>query len=273
MTMDASPERRKWAPSEIRARKLAGAPDIPPVIRTYMTDPLRAFIARLPVVFVAGLDARGHPAASFLRGAPGFIATPEPRRLEIAAAFPDSEAIVHDEGAPFGVIGVDFATRRRNRVNGRIAHAAPGGLTLSVEEAFGNCPKYITPRDTQPAVPPGVWADMPGVDDAAREAIAASLCFLVASRGSGGVDISHRGGPSGFVAIESDGALRIPDYSGNNYFNTLGNLLENPDAALLFPDFATGGALRLQGQARVDFGTRSWTFRSSAAQRLIIPPV
>jgi predicted pyridoxine 5'-phosphate oxidase superfamily flavin-nucleotide-binding protein len=93
--------------------------------------------------------------------------------------------------------------------------------------------------------------------------------FFVASSGSGGVDISHRGGPSGFVGIAPDGALHIPDYPGNNYFNTLGNLLENPEAALLFPDFAKGCVLRLSGRARVDLASRSWTFEPSAVQRLV----
>lgn len=267
--MDALSARRDWAPSEIRARQLAGAPEIPPVIRTFLTDQLRAFFARLPLVFVAGLDARGHPAASLLRGAPGFVAAPEPRRLEIAAAFPQAESIVLREGAPFGVIGIDFAARRRNRVNGRIASATLGGLTLSVEEAFGNCPKYIAPRETPVAHQLGAWVDLIGLDAEARDTIASSVGFFVASSGAGGVDISHRGGPSGFIGIAPDGALHIPDYPGNNYFNTLGNLLENPEAALLFPNFSEGGVLRLSGRARVDLAARSWIFEASAAQRLV----
>jgi uncharacterized protein len=224
------------------------------------------------LIFVAGLDARSHPTASLLRGAPGFIATPEPRRLEIVAAFPDGESIVRSEGAPFGLIGIDFAARRRNRVNGRIAGVAPGGLTLSVEEAFGNCPKYIAPRETPAATHPGAWRDVPALDAEACKTIAASVGFLVASSGSGGVDISHRGGPPGFVEIQPDGAFRIPDYPGNNYFNTLGNLLENPEAGLLFPDFVTGRVLRISGRAQVDFTKRFWTFQPSTAQRLISAP-
>lgn len=83
----------------------------------------------------------------------------------------------------------------------------------------------------------------------------------------GGCDISHRGGPAGFVRIEGD-VLTIPDYRGNRFFNTLGNLLLEPRAALLFPDFAAGRLLHLQGAAEVlwdDDGLpgaeRSWRFR------------
>lgn len=45
----------------------------------------------------------------------------------------------------------------------------------------------------------------------------------------------------------------MPDYPGNDYFNTFGNLLHDPRAALLFPDLAAGTALHLSGQARITF--------------------
>jgi hypothetical protein len=47
--------------------------------------------------------------------------------------------------------------------------------------------------------------------------------------------------------------LRIPDYAGNKFFNTLGNLLCDPRAGLLFVDFATGGLLHITGRARIDW--------------------
>jgi len=74
--------------------------------------------------------------------------------------------------------------------------------------------------------------------------------FLVASRGDGGVDISHRGGRPGFVGIDGD-TLTIPDFRGNHYFNTLGNLLLEPRAALLFVDWTDGTLLHLQGEVEI----------------------
>ncbi|MCH3037885.1 pyridoxamine 5'-phosphate oxidase family protein, partial [Listeria monocytogenes] len=44
---------------------------------------------------------------------------------------------------------------------------------------------------------------------------------------SGGVDVSHRGGPPGFLRRGADGRLWLPDYAGNRLFNTLGNLLQD----------------------------------------------
>ena len=65
---------------------------------------------------------------------------------------------------------------------------------------------------------------------------------------SEGVDVSHRGGLPGFVQVidDTDGtSLVIPDYQGNFFFNTLGNLLQWPLAGLLFVDPATGDMLQL----------------------------
>jgi len=47
--------------------------------------------------------------------------------------------------------------------------------------------------------------------------------------------------------------LTIPDFRGNRYFNTLGNLLLEARAGLLFVDFATGELLHLQGRAELDW--------------------
>jgi hypothetical protein len=47
--------------------------------------------------------------------------------------------------------------------------------------------------------------------------------------------------------------LSIPDFRGNRYFNTLGNLIGEPRASLLFVDFESGDLLQLQGTACVDW--------------------
>jgi len=86
--------------------------------------------------------------------------------------------------------------------------------------------------------------------------IKASDTFFIASYvqdGSGapyeGVDVNHRGGAPGFVRVDSPAQITVPDYRGNNLFNTFGNLLLNPDAGVLFIDFETGDQLHLHGQA------------------------
>jgi predicted pyridoxine 5'-phosphate oxidase superfamily flavin-nucleotide-binding protein len=156
-----------------------------------------------------------------------------------------------------GMLGIDFATRRRNRVNGRITAVDGQGFSLTVEESFGNCPKYILPRRLfdgplrrpQPALRFG------SLSAEARALIVRSdTMFIATSAGSkavlGGVDVSHRGGPAGFVGVKGN-TLSVPDFTGNRYFNTLGNLLLEPRAALLFIDFSNGDLLHLQGRAEI----------------------
>jgi uncharacterized protein len=225
-------------------------------IRELMSEQHRAFFARLPFIVVAGRDGSG-PVATILSGSPGFVSAPNPRTLAIAVP-PDPLDPARDvlvPGAPVGVLGIELATRRRNRENGVISGAGPDGFRVTVSQSFGNCPQYIHPRRGYlgPARPLGAPESFEGIDADARAAIVSADTFFVASSDGGdGVDVSHRGGPRGFVRVADDGqTLVIPDYSGNGYFNTLGNFVTDPRAAVLFPDFERGGLLALQGAVEI----------------------
>jgi hypothetical protein len=132
---------------------------------------------------------------------------------------------------------------------------------MAVEQSFGNCPRYLQTRqvlmDPQPR-PPGRVEILAGLDEEARRQIREADTFFVASSSgpapleAGGMDMSHRGGRPGFVQIDGN-RLTIPDYSGNLYFNTLGNFIRHPRAALLFMDFASGGLLHLDGTVSIDW--------------------
>ena len=65
-----------------------------------------------------------------------------------------------------------------------------------------------------------------------------------------GVDVSHRGGRPGFVRAQGN-VLTVPDFSGNSFFNTLGNLALNPRCGLVFIDFDTGDLLYLAAHAQI----------------------
>lgn len=224
-----------------------------------MPDPHRRFFAQLPFVAVATADDSG-PVATLWTGRPGFVGSPDPHTLRIALALdpadPASRAFV--AGTPLGLLGIELATRRRNRANGAITAVDPDGLTVAIRQSFGNCPTYIHPRDVLAApasADPAEW--LPGLDPDADAAIRAADTFFVAtaarsSEPTGGVDISHRGGPPGFVRVDGN-VLTIPDYTGNRYFNTLGNLVSDPRAALMFVDFARGDLLHLQGRAEIQW--------------------
>ncbi|MCZ6845272.1 MAG: pyridoxamine 5'-phosphate oxidase family protein, partial [Alphaproteobacteria bacterium] len=93
------------------------------MIGDHMTEQHQAFFAQLPLLIVGSVDAHGRPWASALVGEPGFIDTSDPQRLAVTAhtvyGDPLDEALV--EGAEIGLLGIEFDSRRRNRVNGRVA--------------------------------------------------------------------------------------------------------------------------------------------------------
>jgi predicted pyridoxine 5'-phosphate oxidase superfamily flavin-nucleotide-binding protein len=243
-------------PGELRAQLLAGGGPAGAPIRSRMPEQHRQFFPLLPFVCVAVADDSGWPLATLLHGAPGFASSPDPALLRLAA-LPGRDDPAHPylaPGAQIGMLGIDLATRRRNRANGRIAQADGQGLEVDVAESFGNCPKYIRVRQLVPVErrPGGVEAFGAALPGDALSLIAACETMFVATSGAdaGGLDISHRGGEAGFLRLEGS-VITVPDYAGNRYFNTLGNLLREPRASLLIVDFARGDILQLQGVARV----------------------
>ncbi len=69
-----------------------------------------------------------------------------------------------------------------------------------------------------------------------------------------GVDVSHRGGCPGFIRhrlVSGQIVLTIPDFVGNSFFNTLGNIAANPVVGLFVPDFSTGAEFSLAGRAEI----------------------
>lgn len=249
------------------------------VVRDHMPQQHQDFFALLPFVVVGTLDAQGRPWASALCGAPGFAHAPDAWHLRLDAAFlaDDPAAAGWHAGAQVGLLGIQPPTRRRNRLNGTLAHLGTDGATVDVRQSFGNCPKYIRQRDAQAltpaqqqALPPLQPAMHEGhLTDTARAIVQSADTFFIASsspraqdsagqlaRGEG-VDVSHRGGPPGFVSLHDAAdvgtppSLSWPDFVGNNMFNTLGNIEVQPWVGLLFMDPHTQGWLWLQGQAQV----------------------
>ncbi|MDZ4400702.1 pyridoxamine 5'-phosphate oxidase family protein [Hydrogenophaga sp.] len=235
----------------------------PRVMRDHMSDQHREFFGLLPFVVVGSVDGQGQPWASVLAGAPGFMQSPDPTHLHIRAL-----ALPHDplqrtlrEGAALGLLGMQPHTRRRNRMNGT-AHVQDDGLLVEVGQSFGNCPKYIQAREPAwvPETPAGrVLHQGPGLTEAASELIRSVDTFFIATAHPDaarayeprhGVDVSHRGGAPGFVKVEGD-RLTVPDFVGNQFFNTLGNIAVHPLAGLLFLDFERGDRLYLAARACV----------------------
>ena len=76
------------------------------------------------------------------------------------------------------------------------------------------------------------------------------VCVATA-RPDGGLDVSPRGDPPGFVRILGERTLLLPDRPGNRIADTLTNLLEDPRIALLFLIPGIGDTFRVNGRARI----------------------
>ncbi|MBX4937127.1 pyridoxamine 5'-phosphate oxidase family protein [Rhizobium binae] len=232
-------------------------------VRKAMPEQHRAFFPMLPFVVLGAVDAKGDVWATVRAAQPGFMSSPDPETLEVL--LPREPADPADagmeDGAAIAMLGIQLETRRRNRLNGVIGRTDAGAFRLRVGQSFGNCPQYIQPRAAAFVRDPALPTTLPPLrfhefDARARRMVESADTFFVASyvdreNGERQVDVSHRGGYAGFVHLGGDGALTVPDFAGNRFFNTLGNFLVNPRAGLVFIDFETGDVLQMTGRVEV----------------------
>ncbi len=268
---------------EIEAQQRAGvaaaAARLEGLPRAEMPPAAQDFVAGQRLAIVASTDQRGRLWASALTGPAGFLRAIDARTLRARArpapGDPLSQTLDHESRV--GLLILDPGGRRRMRVNGRARWTAEDELEVLTEEVYANCPKYIRRRAPDDGAPMAAAAPRrsTSLGDAARAMIAGADTLFIATRHPlGGTDASHRGGDPGFVRMERSAdaldALRIPDYAGNNMFNTLGNLIVEPRAGLLFLDFERGGALQLTGTGltRWDRGAREIDFRAAEVVEL-----
>lgn len=234
------------------------------VIRSAMPLQHREFFALLPFIAVGAVDLRGQLQATLLAGPhAGFVQSPDPTHLAVGTLPPpdDPLATALQPGSAIGLLGIELPTRRRNRANGSVAARDEQGFLVHVTQSFGNCPKYIQQRRMvaapRPAAATALARQADRLDDRAAALVRQADTFFIASHAPGlqggqGSDVSHRGGLPGFVQVGDGGRmLAWPDYVGNSFFNTLGNLAVNGEAALVFADFDSGDLLHVNGRAEI----------------------
>ena len=240
------------------------------------------FLKNQLMVILTSTDKDGKLWSSPLMGEIGFIDISSFNEVVL-----DLDKVYSDKGDIFfenitqnnqvAMLFIEHSMRARFRVNGTVTRV-DNKVFIQVKEAYGNCPKYINSIsikiDHQKEGANFSTGD--NLNDTEKDWIqAADTFYLATSNNDGRSDASHRGGNKGFVEILYDGVLRIPDYPGNNMFNSLGNIYENPNAGLLFIDFEKGETLQLSGKAELSFdqdteadlnisgGTgRFWLFRT-----------
>lgn len=293
-----------WHAGEVALQTRVGAASMlaaagPRIVRDHLIEQHRDFYPRLPMIVIGAVDANGDAWATLRAGRPGFLDVVDSRTLHVGvdvdAADPAEAGL--SANRQVALLGIEPATRRRNRLNGTLGVRSARGFDVRVEQSFGNCPKYIQQRDYAFVRDPATKAvaapiETTAMDDAARRVVAGADTFFVASYVDGHdvdghdvgrpdvgrqIDVSHRGGRRGFVRVGDDGVLSIPDFAGNRFFNTLGNIVSNPRVGLVFVDFETGDLLQMTGDASLllepptgfEGAERSWTF---APRRVIRRP-
>ncbi|WP_334018400.1 pyridoxamine 5'-phosphate oxidase family protein [Alteromonas sp. S015] len=264
-------------------------------IRSYMPEQHRQFFTSSPFTVLALVDDEGYPVAMPIWGEDNLIESPSPTQLrfhlpdEVLNMIQNALNLDMMAGSKIGIVGIEYATRRRNRLNGTISHAADGNLSVLVDQSFGNCPQYIHKRNTAKKR----WLAIDGqsknnssdnvnlittmtdtINARARLIIESAETFFIASRHSSlsleaneGLDVSHRGGKAGFINVKGN-TITFPDFSGNKFFNTLGNILLDPRVGILFWDNETGDLLFVKAKAKVE-STDSKAAMFKGAERFV----
>ena len=242
-------------------------------IRGSIAPDRREFVAGQRMAVLGTVDRRGRVWASVVTGEAGFLQALDEQTIRIAAVPAAGDPLLENLAQPAhaAMIIPDLATRRRLRLNGR-GQIRDGVIEIRAEQVYGNCSHYIQAR-----APIGERGWRPGADAAAvrttelsdehqRLVARADTFFIATNHPESGADVSHRGGNPGFVRIVDGRRLAIPDYSGNNMFNTLGNIVVNPRVGMLFIGFDSGRTLQLTGRAAIDWDSARAATLAGAAR-------
>jgi uncharacterized protein len=216
-----------------------------------------AFMTAQRLVAVSGADVEGAPWCTVLTGDAGFVEPLDDRTISLPGPGElDPLARAFDDENDIGMVVMSPDTARRVRVNGR-ARRIGDRLLLRTEQVLGNCPKYlqireVTAVDRDHRSGP-VVRSRELTPDQISWVESADTFFIGSLSPSHGADASHRGGMPGFVSVTAPATLSWPDYIGNSFYMTLGNVELQPRAGLVFLDWSTGATLQLTGRCRVDW--------------------
>ncbi|KAL4818806.1 hypothetical protein BDW67DRAFT_155989 [Aspergillus spinulosporus] len=282
-----------WHPGETKLHNLLHFPSSIATryaaVENQLREQHRIFhTSNLPFIPLTVINRDGRPWAGIAAGRSGelgFVSSPDLKTLVFGVRVWAGEplaAILHSwNGKEVGLgtltagLGIEFTTRRRNKFAGTIRDVRVKGegeyvVRVEVNEALGNCPKYINTRHliphpkTNPTIVHHV-DQMPGSSRLPTEVInmikSADTVFIAslyrsdpvtASRFPSHAGMNARSGLPGFIRVRpSDGrTIVLPDYSGNRFLSSLGNIEASGLAGFTIVDFESGDVLYLTGKAR-----------------------
>jgi hypothetical protein len=190
------------------------------MIKSALAPAWARFLEQQPMLVLGSRSEAGSVWASILLGQPGLARASDPCRvvLELSRARPapgDPLLANLRQGGPLAVLAIDLQQRRRLRLNGLVGELDQDRVVLELRETYPNCSQYITPQ-TLSIASTGPLLEGATLDPARKMALERThTLFLASHHPVRGLDVSHRGGPPGFVRVVDDQTLRIPDYPGN----------------------------------------------------------
>lgn len=233
-----------------------------PMLKTSLHPRSLPFIEHQVVAFPGSEDSDGNIWLSLLVGERGFITTPSLQEIQF-----DLSKIKSNRNDIFfkniknnptvGLLFFEAARRARYRAWGT-ARQEGDQLSFDIRMGYPSCPKHIQVEtielSDQPTTLDTKYDNGTTLGPLEKKWILGAHTFYVGTQTKkGDIEASHRGGDPGFIEILDNGLIRVPDYLGNSMYSTLGNIYENPKAALLFVDYKKGETLQLTGVAELQF--------------------
>ncbi|KAJ5590220.1 hypothetical protein N7450_004192 [Penicillium hetheringtonii] len=285
-----------WHPGEVTIQRQLGFEDAVKdswrIVSNNMPSQHRIFhTSNLNFIPVTTIDQDGRPWASIMAGLGGeigFVQSPSARELTITAQLWDGDPLLdtatawvnpqdinHHERQLIAGLGIELSTRRRNKFAGKIESIQSlknsiFRFAVNVNEALGNCPKYINVRKLVPfpSARPQILYRVENLQpkqrlpqDVINFILDADTVFVgsiyksersTAAKFPSHAGMNARGGLPGFLRVSpSDGqTIVMPDYSGNRLLSTLGNIEATGLVAFTIVSFTTGDVLYLTGTAK-----------------------
>lgn len=243
---------------QARAGVQAEADGLSKIIASGIKPAAQDFLRSQQFAVAGSTASSGSVWASLLTGDAGFVEPVSKQIIRIKSNPVPGDPLCKKlvVGEDIGLLVIDLASRRRLRLNGKVHMHSSDGIYLYIQQSYFNCPKYIQARKININTiesPEDKRIKLLGrLSKQQQKWISNADTFFIAScHPDGGADASHRGGFPGFIQVRNSNELFFPDYSGNNMFNTLGNIVVNPKVGLLFINFELGHSLHLTGIAEV----------------------
>ena len=277
-----------WHEGEEYMHTLLKVPGLENPTSLGMTPFAEYHLRRAPLLAVGALDDEGRPWTTLWGGKPGFTRSLGQSVIGLRTMVDDRYdpvlpllALPRDDigelstrrPKPVSALSIDLATRTRVKLSGEVMAgaveenaASEGGSTvaeaqviIAVKSSLGNCPKYLNAKKISSAMPsPTSSIDTFPLGEEALGLIAKADLFFITSHHHRTLGTNHRGGPSGFVRVlqndPSAVVLVYPEYSGNRFYQTLGNLKVNSKAGVVIPNFDSGDVLYFTCETEIVVG-------------------